>query len=252
MSYVTMPEKKAVSKKKPANQAPPAVSPPVPVSTSKTAAASSPPPPVTEGSIAKLITLTTLLPDSPLGLIWKHVFQEGSQEGFKKGTELFKDKDVKQAFRDRADQGQIVGILAERKEWEAEGHGQWCFDKPLTCVLCNTSFCDEHVKVNVAIQADIVGPPPPPSSTEAAIQVTPSLHSSSSQTNPPPLLVNAEAHPSLWIQLLLLPLLLPLIPLLSIGLKTLPPYLSLPYSPKINPAVIFQLFALVTPTPSAC
>ena len=45
----------------------------------------------------------------------------------------------------------------------------------------------------MAIQADIVGPPPPPSSTEAAIQVTPSLHSSSSQTNPPPLLVNAEA-----------------------------------------------------------
>jgi hypothetical protein len=45
----------------------------------------------------------------------------------------------------------------------------------------------------VAIQVDIVEHPPPPSSTEAAIQVTPSLHSSSSQTNPPPLLVNAEA-----------------------------------------------------------
>jgi len=61
------------------------------------------------------------------------------------------------------------------------------------CVLCDAGFCDEHVKVDVAIQADIVGPPPPPSSTEAAIQVTPSLHSSSSQTNPPPLLVNTEA-----------------------------------------------------------
>jgi len=193
MSYVTMPEKKPALKKKPANQAPPALSPPAPVSTSKTAAASLPPPPVTEESIAKLIALATPLPDLPLGLIWKHAFREGSQEGFKRGMELFKDKDVKQAFCDGVDKGQIVGILAERKEWEAEGHGQWCFDKPLTCVLCDAGFCDEHVKVDVVIQADIVGPPPPPSSTEAAIQVTPSLHSSSSQTNPPPLLVNAEA-----------------------------------------------------------
>jgi len=75
-------------------------------------------------SIAKLITLTTLLPDSLLGLIWKHAFWEGLKEGFKRETELFKDKDVKQAFHEGADQGQIMGILAEREEWKAEGHGQ--------------------------------------------------------------------------------------------------------------------------------
>jgi hypothetical protein len=57
--------------------------------------------------------------------------------------------------------------------------------------------------------------------------------------------------PSLWIQLLLLPLLLRWTPQPLIGPTTPPLYPSSPYSPKINLAVIFQLFALVTPTPSA-
>ena len=65
--------------------------------------------------------------------------------------ELFKDKNVKQAFREGVDEGQIVGILAEREEWEAAGHGQWCFDQPLMCVLCDAGFCDVHVKVNVVV-----------------------------------------------------------------------------------------------------
>ena len=124
-----MPEKKTTLKKKPVSQAPPAALPPAPVSASKTAAASLPPPPATEESIVKLIALATSSPDSPLGLISKHAFEQGSQEGFKRGAAFFKDMYVKQAFREGADQGQIVGILAEREEWEVEGHGQWCFDQ---------------------------------------------------------------------------------------------------------------------------
>ena len=69
LPYVTIPEKKTTLKKKPVSQAPPAVSPPAPVSASKMAAASSPLPPATEESIAKLIGLTMLSPDLPLGLI---------------------------------------------------------------------------------------------------------------------------------------------------------------------------------------
>ena len=98
LPHITMPEKKTVSKKKPVSQAPPTVLPPAPVSTSKTAAASLPPPPVSEMSLVKLIALTTSLPDSPLGLVWKHAFREGSKDGFRRGTVLFKGKDVKQAF----------------------------------------------------------------------------------------------------------------------------------------------------------
>jgi len=142
----------------------------------------------------KLITLATSSPNSPLGLIWKHAFEQGLQEGFKRGAAFFKDMDVKQAFCEGADQGQIVGILAERGEWEIEGHGQWCFDKLLTCVLCDAGFCDVHVKLDAAVQVDSVGPPPPPS-IDVAIQVeaTQSVHSSASQTDPPPLFIDAKA-----------------------------------------------------------
>ena len=178
-----MPEKKTVPKKKLVSQLPPAVSPPALVSTLKTAAASSPPPPVSEESPAKLIALATSSPDSPLGLVWKHAFQEGSKGGFRRGTELFKGKDVKQAFREGADEGQIVGILSERREWETAGHGPWCFDTKTNCFSCDTGLTDGHTctanKLNTMVQA------------------SPSHHTSSSQTSPPPLLVNAEAQAQL-------------------------------------------------------
>jgi len=154
-----MPEKKTTLKKKPVNQAPPAVLPPVPASASITTAASSSLPPVTEESITKLIALATLLPDSPLGLVWKHAFWEGLKEGFKRGTELFKDKDVKQAFCEGAYQGKIMGILAEKEEWEAEGHGQWCFNKPPTCLSCNVGLPDGHTcttKLDAMVQVDFI------------------------------------------------------------------------------------------------
>ena len=108
-----MPEKKTTLKKKPVSQALPTVLLPVPVSTLKMAATSSPPPPTTEESITKLIALAMSSPDLPLGLVWKHACEQGSQEGFKRGAAFFKDMDVKQAFCEGADQGQIVGILAE-------------------------------------------------------------------------------------------------------------------------------------------
>jgi hypothetical protein len=191
-----MPEKKTASKKKHVNQAPPAVLPPAPASAST---ASSPPPPVSEESLARLITLATSSPDSPLGLVWKHAFREGSKEGFRRGVEISKDKDVKQAFWEGANEGRIVGILAEREEWEAEGHGQWCFDKPLTCLSCDVGLPDGHTctttKLDVMVQVDFAEDQPP--SVEAAIQVSPSHHTSSSQTNLPPLLVNAEAQAQL-------------------------------------------------------
>ncbi|EDQ99906.1 uncharacterized protein LACBIDRAFT_334658 [Laccaria bicolor S238N-H82] len=114
------------------------------------------------------------------------------------GTELFKDKDVKQAFRDGADEGQIMGILNERKEWEAAGHGLWCFDTKTDCFSCNIGLPEGHTctanKLNAMVQVDSVEARPP--SLDAAIQVSPSHHTSSSQTTPP-LLVNVEAQAQL-------------------------------------------------------
>ena len=91
--------------------------------------------------------------------------------------------DVKQAFREGVDQGQIVGILVEREEWEVEGHGQWCFDKPLTCFSCDLGLPEEHTCTANKL--------------DAMVQASPSHHTSSSQTSPPPLLVNAEAQAQL-------------------------------------------------------
>jgi len=136
-----------------------------------------------------------LSPDSPLGLVWKHAFREGLKEGFRRGVELSKDKDVKQAFWEGANEGRVVGILAEREEWEAEGHGHWCFDKLPTCLSCDVGLPEGHTctatKLDAMVQVDSIEARPP--SVEAAIQVSPSHHTSSSQTNPPPLLINAEA-----------------------------------------------------------
>ena len=124
-----------------------------------------------------------LSPDLPLGLVWKHAFEQGSQEGFKRGAAFFKNMDVKQAFHEGADQGQIVGIPAEREEWEVEGHGQWCFDKLLKCFSCDIGLPEGHTctanKLNAMVQA------------------LPSHHTSLSQTSLPPLLVNAEAQAQL-------------------------------------------------------
>jgi len=190
LPYVTM---KTTSKKKPVSQAPPTVSPPAPVSTLKTAAASSPPPPVSEESLAKLITLATSSPDLLLGLVWKHAFRKGMREGFRRGTELFKDMDVKQAFHESADEGQIMGILSEREEWETAGHGPWCFDIKMVCFTYDTGLPDGHTcttKLDAIVQVDFVEAQP--ASVKTAIQASPSHQSSSSQTTPP-LLVNVEA-----------------------------------------------------------
>ena len=91
--------------------------------------------------------------------------------------------DVKQAFHEGVDQGQIVGILAEREEWEVEGHGQWCFDKLLTCFSCDIGLPEGHTCT--ANKLDVM------------VQASPSHHTSSSQTSPPPLLVNAQAQAQL-------------------------------------------------------
>jgi hypothetical protein len=124
---------------------------------------------------------------------------QGLKEGFGRGVELSKDKDVKQTFWEGANEGRIVRILAEREEWEAEGHGQWCFDKPPTCLSCDVGLPDGHTctttKLDVMVQVDFAEDQPP--SVEAAVQVSPSHHTSSSQTNLPPLLVNAEAQAQL-------------------------------------------------------
>ena len=100
---------------------------------------------------------------------------------------------MKQAFHEGADEGQIVGILSERKEWESAGHGPWCFDVKMVCFACDMGLPDGHTcttKLDAIVQVDFVKAQPP--SVKMTIQASPLHHSSSSLTTPP-LLVNAEA-----------------------------------------------------------
>ena len=51
---------------------------------------------------------------------------------------------MKQAFCEGADEGQIVGILSEREEWETVGHGPWFFNMKMVCFTCDTGLPDGH------------------------------------------------------------------------------------------------------------
>ena len=156
------------------------------------------PRPVSEENLAELIALARSSPNTLLGLIWKHAFEEGSRDGFKRGTAFFKDLDVKTAFREGATQGQMIGIISEREEWEMAGHSDWCFT-PAPCVFCEAGLNAPKkpviVKSGAMVQANIIETPPPPSKAEATTQVDVNhfLHSSSSQTDPPPTYVNTES-----------------------------------------------------------
>ena len=78
--------------------------------------------------------------------------------------------------------GRLLGYWL-REVWEVEGHGQWCFDKPLTCFSCDIGLPEGHTCTANKL--------------DAMVQASPSHHTSSSQTSPPPLLVNAEAQAQL-------------------------------------------------------
>ena len=90
---------------------------------------------------------------------------------------------MKQAFHEGVDEGQIVGILSERRKWETAGHGPWCFDVKTDCFSCDTGLTDRHTCTANKL--------------DTMVQASPSHHTSSSQTSPPPLLVNAEAQAQL-------------------------------------------------------
>ena len=91
-----------------------------------------------------------------------------------------------------------MGIQSERYEWEAAGHVPWCFDTKRVCFSCDTGLSDGHTcttKLDAMVQVNFIKSQPP--SLEAVIQVSPSHHTSSSQTRPLPLLVDTEAQAQL-------------------------------------------------------
>jgi hypothetical protein len=98
-----------------------------------------------------------------LKLFWKRAFDEGRKVGYKEGSQMLEGVNVSDLF----DQGQILGIRNERKEWETAGHGEACFAKP-------PSRSEAEIQVNLA--------PTPLPRIDAAIQTTTHINTSQSIT----------------------------------------------------------------------
>src|SRR5271168_2184584 len=98
-----------------------------------------------------------------LMLFWKRAFEEGRKVGYKEGSQMLEGVSVSGLF----DQGQMLGIKNERREWETAGHGEACFAKL-------PSKSEAGTQVNLA--------PTPPPRIDAAIQTTTDIDPSQSIT----------------------------------------------------------------------
>jgi hypothetical protein len=98
-----------------------------------------------------------------LMLFWKRAFDEGRKVGYKEGSQILEGVSVSGLF----DQGQMLGIRNERREWETAGHGEACFVKP-------PLRSEAGAQVNLA--------PTPPPRIDAAIQTTTDINPSQSIT----------------------------------------------------------------------
>jgi hypothetical protein len=161
----------------------------VPPSVSQPASVSSPAPykPITDSiSIERLIGLAKdSPPDSALGIVWKHVYEEAYQNGRKEvlqnlGRKLEENfiegeiEGIKKGKEKYYGKGIVVGECEEHKRWTAAGHSDHCFSPT-------------DVLEDVGTQTD------PPATTTTSI---------STQTNPTTLVATSlrasEGHRSAW------------------------------------------------------
>jgi len=103
---------------------------PTPPSASPPAPASSPPTykPITDdASIERLVGLAKdSLPDSALGIVWRHAFEEGRKNGYSEGAKLFEGADVNEISKVAAEKGIEIGRDREKRAWGAAGHSDKC------------------------------------------------------------------------------------------------------------------------------
>ena len=176
----------------------------IPAMPSSPAPTSSPPSykPITDNALIEcLISLAkNSPPDSALGIVWRHAFEERKKIGFSEGTKFVNGIDIDEVLKTGFEKGNKSGIETgieigwdqEKCAWGAAGHSTTCI----------TVACPSW---GVAVQTD--EPPPCPMMTMVAVQVDtlkppPSLHvavqanipwtiplriqDTSSQTSPPP------------------------------------------------------------------
>jgi len=65
-------------------------------------------------------------PDSALGIVWRHAFEEGRKNGYSEGAKLFEGADVNEISKVAAERGIEIGQNWEKCAWGAAGHSTKC------------------------------------------------------------------------------------------------------------------------------
>jgi len=88
--------------------------------------------PITDDvSIERLVGLAKdSPPDSALGIVWRHAFEEGKKLGYVEGAKLFEGVDISEGMKAAAERGYEKGIEEgrnrEKRAWGAAGHSTTC------------------------------------------------------------------------------------------------------------------------------
>lgn len=144
------------------NTVPPAASPPVSVSSP------SPMLPITDAvSIERLVGLAkNSAPDSALGIVWKHAYEEGYQNGrlaLLQNLEKKLDEKYKEGEKEGINKGKekyygkgiVKGESEEYKRWTTAGHSGRCFK--LTAILGDASIQTDPLSItttSISTQTD--------------------------------------------------------------------------------------------------
>ena len=154
--------------------------------------------PITDdASIERLVGLAKdSPPDSTLGIVWQHAFEEGKRLGYSDSAKLFKGADISEITNVAAERGIEIGRAREKRAWGAAGHSTTCITvaRPPRGIAVQTDEISPRPMATTAVQIDTPKPPPTPRSTpntaDSAIQTTPlGIQDASSQTLPHPSLI---------------------------------------------------------------
>ncbi|KAF8970685.1 hypothetical protein BDZ97DRAFT_57021 [Flammula alnicola] len=107
----------------------PSVSTPAPPATASSPSSYKP---ITDAvSIERLIGLARdSPPDSALGIVWRHAFEEGKKIGYSEGATLVDGMDINEVLKTGVERGVEKGIAIgrdwEKRAWDAAGHSNAC------------------------------------------------------------------------------------------------------------------------------
>ena len=145
--------------------------------------------PITDdASIERLIGLAKdSPPDSALGIVWRHAFEEGKRIGYSEGAQMVDGIDINEVLRTGVEKGIEKGIERgieigrdrEKRAWGAAGHSNVCITvaRPPRGVAVQTeNDPPPHPTATAAVQVDAPNDSHPRLTSMAAVQVDAPKH----------------------------------------------------------------------------